>query len=377
MLKLGFFYEKLYNEKIIMTLSSKDLNITQVKKLLAEGKKYQEIADVYNCNSGTIWYFCNKNGLRDRIRKPRTNMKEQRSLIIAMLKEGKHANQIHKETGISANAITRLADESGIEYTKIIPKDMTPFLEEMTQRFNDGECMLKLAKEYNFSNASIWHRFNDLGIDTSKYKRKYEVNHSFFDIIDTEEKAYVFGWYMSDGCVDGKRGHMRIQICHEDRDILEKIRDMIGCTHDLIEVPARNTSKPQVLLSIHSKELADKLIALGCPPAKSLILDFPTTIPPHLLQHFVRGYFDGDGSFNKKGTYASVTSNDLFNNKLRALLETLGIETKLYYRNVGKPTCSLFVLKKKPLKIFVNWMYRNATVYMDRKRDKIKHLLEN
>jgi uncharacterized protein YerC len=359
-----------------MTLSSKDINIIHVKKLLAEGKKYQEIADIYNCNSGTIWYFCNKHGLCDRIRKPRTNISEKRSLIVTMLKEGKHANQIHKETGISATAITRLADRSDIEYTKIIHKEAKSFIPEIIQRFDDGECILKLAKEYNFSESVIRKHLINHGIDTSKYTRKYDVNHSFFDMIDTEEKAYVFGWYMSDGCVNNK-GQMRIQLCHEDRDILEKIRNMMGCTYKLIEIPARNTSKPQVLLRIHSKELADKLITLGCPPAKSLILDFPKTIPPHLLHHFIRGYFDGDGSFNKKGTYASITSNDLFNSKLRALLETLGIETKLYYRNKGKSTCSLFVLKKDSLRIFVNWIYRDATVYMNRKRDKIKHLLQN
>lgn len=41
----------------------------------------------------------------------------------------------------------------------------------------------------------------------------------------------------------------------------------------------------------------------GCVPNKSLILTFPRTIPDNLIHHFIRGYFDGDGSvfiLNKK-----------------------------------------------------------------------------
>ncbi len=34
----------------------------------------------------------------------------------------------------------------------------------------------------------------------------------------------------------------------------------------------------------------------GCVPNKSLILEFPKTVPSDLIHHFIRGYFDGDGS---------------------------------------------------------------------------------
>jgi len=45
--------------------------------------------------------------------------------------------------------------------------------------------------------------------------------------------------------------------------------------------------------------MKDDLIALGCIPRKSLLLKFPTSnqVPEHLIRHFIRGYFDGDGHF--------------------------------------------------------------------------------
>ena len=40
------------------------------------------------------------------------------------------------------------------------------------------------------------------------------------------------------------------------------------------------------------------LIKQGCVPNKSLILTFPNKyqVPKNLINHFIRGYFDGDGS---------------------------------------------------------------------------------
>lgn len=51
-------------------------------------------------------------------------------------------------------------------------------------------------------------------------------------------------------------------------------------------------------ISIYSKELSDDLTKLGCFQNKSLELKFPTNkqVPDKLIHHFMRGYFDGDGS---------------------------------------------------------------------------------
>ena len=42
------------------------------------------------------------------------------------------------------------------------------------------------------------------------------------------------------------------------------------------------------------------LIKQGCIPNKSLVLTFPNKhqVPENLINHFIRGYFDGDGSIN-------------------------------------------------------------------------------
>lgn len=53
-----------------------------------------------------------------------------------------------------------------------------------------------------------------------------------------------------------------------------------------------------VIQSLRSQKTVDDLKQLGCIERKSLILKFPTEeqVPFDLLHHFIRGYFDGDGS---------------------------------------------------------------------------------
>jgi hypothetical protein len=354
-------------------LSSKDLNVDDVSKFLLQGLKYGDIGNIYNCNSGTVWFFCKKHNLCDRQRKPRTHMVDKLAEVKKLAESGLLVTDIAKKIKTSRSAVKRLLDENNIGYNKKEILLIEPHMEEMIELFNNGMSLNKIGKKFGFNGASLLPHFRDRDIDTSKHFRDYDVDVTFFDKIDTEEKAYVFGWFMSDGNI-AKKGHMRIQIHHQDREILEKIKIAMKYTGPLLECPARNTSAPQVCLSICRKELGDKLIELGCPPNKSLILEFPTCIPDELLHHFIRGYFDGDGSFssNKSSQYAGITSNDIFIKALQSKFkEILGIDSKYYYRRKGKSTCSLFIGRRDDLILFVNWLYKDATIWLERKRAKV------
>ena len=59
-----------------------------------------------------------------------------------------------------------------------------------------------------------------------------------------------------------------------------------------------NKLYPANRINIVSKQLKKDLIQAGCTCTKSLTLTFPSEniIPKHLQHHFIRGYFDGDGS---------------------------------------------------------------------------------
>ena len=58
----------------------------------------------------------------------------------------------------------------------------------------------------------------------------------------------------------------------------------------------------KTISAIHltSDKMFNDLIKQGCIPNKSLVLTFPNKyqVPENLINHFIRGYFDGDGSIN-------------------------------------------------------------------------------
>jgi len=178
---------------------------------------------------------------------------------------------------------------------------------------------------------------------------------------------------------------MRIQIQTADADILHTIKDLMEYDGPLHPVPPPKRfphRKHQTVLTISRKSLADKLIALGCVPNKSLTLTFPpvSIIPNSLLSHFIRGVFDGDGSIsikNNKYLNISITSCEDFIQPLREyLLNKLNIETKHYYRYSHTNTVQMMITSTPSAKKFLQWMYQDANYYLTRKFTKYQGLLK-
>lgn len=109
-------------------------------------------------------------------------------------------------------------------------------------------------------------------------------------------------------------------------------------------------------------------------PKKSLILRFPTSyqVPCKWLKDFIRGYFDGDGSLWKSGRYieVSILSSYYFlegvkeNVKEFALAKIIPIHKELPFGGQR-----ITVGGKKGIE-FLDWIYKDATIYLDRKYNK-------
>ena len=89
--------------------------------------------------------------------------------------------------------------------------------------------------------------------------------------------------------------------------------------------------KNQWKLKINSKKLTQQLTKLGCVQAKSLILTWPQWLTDQKLQqHFIRGYFDGDGSLYAKEPSKTghidwgwqITSTGIFCEKVKNIIES-------------------------------------------------------
>lgn len=208
------------------------------------------------------------------------------------------------------------------------------------------------------------------GIDV--YSRKSHVNDKIFENIDTEEKAYWLGFLYADGCVHRFKNSYKVELTLQESDLehLLKFKNFI----DWKENPKYREAQKAYRVSFGSRKVAEDLISLGCVPNKSLILTFPDKVPDSLIQHFIRGYFDGDGSIHLIQNKHSVTPDvRILGTKefLRTLLTKLQINTASIKKCKHNSSNNYYVkFNKDDSYKFLNYIYKDALIYLQRKFDK-------
>ena len=250
---------------------------------------------------------------------------------------------------------------------------------------NQKISSVKIGEKYGCSHKVILSLLEAQNIDHSwKPKRKYAINETYFDIIDTPNKAYILGFLYADGsnCLDKCTVTMSLQ--EEDRDILERIRREIGSEKPLEYLDYTNkndggyTYKNQYRLLLFNKNMCKSLETVGMIPNKSLKLQFPN-IKPELYPHFIRGYYDGDGSVyrqikndNNHAVTLTITSTDEFCKKLVEISEQyIGIKTNYYDASCRNGVTKVFTISgRNVVKKFLDWIYQDADLLLKRKHDR-------
>ena len=131
-----------------------------------------------------------------------------------------------------------------------------------------------------------------------------------------------------------------------------------------------------------SSHICDSLINLGVVPNKSLILEFPE-IKEDLLHHFIRGVFDGDGSVYqgkiKTQFTLTITSTDSFCNTLKCITEKfVGINCHIYDASNHNGITKVFTISgRNQVKKFMDWMYNDADLFLQRKYDRYLNYFYN
>ena len=252
---------------------------------------------------------------------------------------------------------------------------------ELFTKYETGEYTgADLAKEYPISLTAINGLLRRNGYKAksqSELQRKYDIDETFFDVIDTEEKAYFLGFLYADGCNATNRNAVILSLKEDDKEILEILNNLLQSNKPLqyVEFKATNSSN-QYRLVIANKHISQKLVELGCGKAKTHNLIFPTEeqVPSHLIGHFVRGYFDGDGSVSgdKQKQFCFVGTIDFLLPLQQILVKELNFsKTKLdrRHKDIDNNIRSLRYCGVNQCITFREWLYKDATIYLERKKN--------
>lgn len=262
-------------------------------------------------------------------------------------------------------------------------------LEECYKDYKNGKSITFIARERKLDRHHLSKKLKDkYGIDPSKKRnyhvenstiyRKYNLNQSFFDNIDSEEKAYWLGFLYADGYINKNNQSLELGLAEIDRKHIEKFASSINSDYPIYGKVTKIKDKEfkSYRIDIHSVYMVTSLIKLGCVSNKSLIIEYPSFIKNSIFEKdFIRGIFDGDGSISvsknggSKIAFFSGHEKFLFDIKSR-ILHLTGIEMQLK----KEKTCyALRSSKNKEMKIILDAMYKDASIYLDRKYEKYQN----
>ena len=220
------------------------------------------------------------------------------------------------------------------------------------------------------------------------------IRHDFFKNISTELQAYLLGFYTADGSIDEKRKTFRIHLSIKDSELVYLYKDIISPDARLFSVADNYkttgrdgkeiTGHGSIGVDISSATLVNDLVELGIGYKKTYSdLTIPN-IPENLIRHFVRGFFDGDGSIStylacEKGKKDRVRCGIQIDSKTKTLLENI----QLFFKN-NNIKFNLIYLKRddmyristssrEEIKKLYLLFYKDSYFYLSRKFNKFDY----
>ena len=127
--------------------------------------------------------------------------------------------------------------------------------------------------------------------------------------------------------------------------------------------------------------MAQDLSQYGVIPRKSLFTYLPSNVPNNLMDHVIRGIFDGDGSIQAKinnkdshnrflHSFSFCGSHKLMEDISNYCLEHLNLDVNpKVYDYHDRELSDIKIQNKNDMYQFGEWLYKDASIYLIRKKE--------
>lgn len=269
--------------------------------------------------------------------------------------------------------------------------------EKIASRYlNSSLSCNKVAKEFGLNVCHVYKSIKKSGNVVRNDRRalalKYTCNENYFEKIDSEAKAYWLGFLYADGCNSEDRGSVKLALAKQDIEIVERFKKDIEFSGPIkIWVHKHEHEKNNqdvAIIAVVNYKMSKDLARIGCFQRKTFALRFPTPdqVPDHLIRHFIRGYFDGDGCFcaqraytRARNTYKQfvvsiVSTEDFCIGSQKVFKNKIGIDCRIVVCNKKRINNirRLIIPSTERVFRFLDWIYFDANIYLKRKFDKYR-----
>lgn len=255
---------------------------------------------------------------------------------------------------------------------------------QLVELVNQNKSARQIAKILNIGYTTVHKKLRKLGLNLYNFHNELKFDNTVFDVIDTEEKAYWLGFLYADGYVSkNPQNHVELSLKGSDYLHLEKFKTFLKHSSPIKLGKAKCQGKEysRCRFCVTNQYFKKRLVELGCTPQKSLTLKFPNIEIfkcKNLVYDFIRGYVDGDGCL----TYTSSGRLNIEIIGTKEFLEGVVLYLPQFKNPLNKDkrhlesnTFFMTCTANKADEV-ANILYKNATVYLNRKYERYCRLVQ-
>lgn len=233
------------------------------KDAYESGLSFKEVARKYGVDATTV-----RRRLKDKVEvRDKGTSKETVDEWYRLYTDGVSKTAIAKKYKVSCSTVSRvLAREKGIKRERQGKRVFEHLLPTFKRMYESGFDLRDISNETKASPQTVLNYLNEEGVTIRTYSeslRTYEVKEDYFDVIDSERKAYVLGLIFASGTLLDHRNSYSLQIIANTREV-NVIQEIFG----------ELTNKPNESIwfsvtdncykdRIFSKKIYDRLKELG------------------------------------------------------------------------------------------------------------------
>jgi len=184
-----------------------------------------EVSRILKRDKGAVARALNRNGITEHKSKgPDNKLSNNKEIeMIGLYQNGISSTILAKQFDITPTSVRRICQRNGVS-TSIWDIDEETEFNIVNDYINDINCGTRdIENKYHTSRKRAIQILKKYNVKIKK-PQIYDLYKSFFDKIDTEEKAYLLGFLYADGCNSGKRVFMFLQ--DTDKYMIERLNNL-------------------------------------------------------------------------------------------------------------------------------------------------------
>jgi transposase len=308
---------------------------------------------------------------------------EQINKMVALYNEGKLIKEIAPLFNTSNSTVARTLKKASVA-------SRHPSLSKEREQlaidyYNKYHNMTKVGKLVHMSEKTVKDVLTSHGIkvlSNSEAHKRCHIDEHYFDEIDNHRKAYYLGLMCADGTVSKKNNRVQIALQERDKYVVEELKKDLRTDYKISLLPYSKKNpkwSDQVCLTLTNTAVHDALVSHGVVPNKSQTLEFPINLKEEYYSSFILGYMDGDGHItdHPKDRRCNLVSTEKFCLSVAKIIkDKLDINSSimLCHRKDNVPTRVLSIAGKNQVKKFLDWIYSESDIYLERKHNIYQRL---